>query len=69
MILNKGTLAICSLGTLGLITSDEPQTVTYIDGNKGVAWTGIHLTDKIAPIGSQWSSRNPRAVGHINDFK
>ena len=65
----KGALAICSLGTLGLITSDDLVKVVYDDGNEGKAWTGIHLTDKIAPIGNPWSSRNPRIVGHINDFK
>lgn len=66
----KGAIAICSLGSIGLITSDEPQEVTYADGNKAVAWTGIHLTDKIAPIGSPWSSREPRVwfyIGYAHD--
>ena len=56
----KGSLAVCSLGCLGLITEDEKKEVTYPDGTKGMAYVGIHLTDKIAPIGSPWSSRNPR---------
>lgn len=52
----KGAVALCSLGSLGLITENEPQEVVYPDG---MAWVGVHLTDKIAPIGSKWSSRNP----------
>lgn len=65
----KGALAICGIGTLGLITSTEPQAVTYPDGSKGIAWTGIHLTEKITAIGSPWSSRNPRVVAYTEDFK
>ena len=64
----KGSLAICGLDTLGLITENEPQEITYRDGNKGYAYMGIHLTDKIAPVGSRWSSRNPKIVGHVDDF-
>jgi hypothetical protein len=60
--IKKGTLALCSRGALGLITHDEPQRVTYPDGSKGFAYIGIHLTDKISPIGSPWSSRTPRPV-------
>ncbi len=65
----KGALAFCSLNSLGLITSEKPRTITYSDGNTGIAWIGIHLTDKIAPVGSLWSSRNPRVVGYVDDFK
>jgi hypothetical protein len=63
-----GSLAICGAGTLGLITEDCPREITYPDGNKGLAYVGIHLTDKIAPIGSPWSSRHPKIVGHVTDF-
>ena len=65
----KGSLAICGLGALGVITEDEPREVTYRDGNKGMTFVGIQLTDKLAPIGSPWSSRNPKVVGHVDDFK
>jgi len=65
----KGAIARCSLGTLGLITSDGPVPVTYKDGNSGIAWVGIHLTDAIAPLGSSWSSRNPRIVMLPSDFE
>ncbi len=54
-----GAIALCGLGTYGLITVDEPQEVVYADGNKSAAYIGVHLTDKIAPIGSRWSSRHP----------
>ena len=29
-----------------------------------MAWTGIHLTSMIAPVGSPWSSRNPIVIHH-----
>lgn len=58
----KGAIAICGIGCLGLITSEAPEAVKYKDGNIGVAWTGIHLTDKVVPAGSPWSSRNPKIV-------
>jgi hypothetical protein len=66
----KGSLAFCSLGCLGLITEDEPQTVYYDkEGvNSGIAYVGIHLTDKLVPIGARWSSRNPIVVGHVDQF-
>lgn len=63
----KGKLALCGKGTLGLITHAEPQPVSYGDGSKGKAFVGIHLTDKIAPIGSPWSSRNPNVVGELGE--
>lgn len=61
----KGSIARCSLETLGFITEDEPKEVTYPDGSKGFAFVGIHLTDKIAPVGSPWSSRNPLVLCHL----
>lgn len=86
MKMKIGTVAVCSLGCLGLITKDEPQSVTYRicdyckgsvsgadldDGctcESGTAYVGIHLSSRIAPIGSPWSSRNPRVIGHIDQF-
>ena len=64
----KGSLAFCGIGCLGLITEDGLQEVTYRDGNEGMAYIGIHLTDKAAPAGSAWSSRKPKVVGHTDDF-
>ena len=64
----KGSLALCGLKCLGLITQDEPKEITYQDGNKGTAYVGIHLTDKITDIGNSWSSRNPVVVGHVDDL-
>ena len=66
--IRKGTLAVCGIGCLGLITEDNPKEITYSDGNKSTAWVGIHLTDKICPIGEKWSSRNPTVVGHTDDY-
>lgn len=59
MTIHKGCIARCSLGLLGLVTSDEPELVMYPDGHKGLAWTGIQLTDQYGNIGKLWSSRDP----------
>ena len=77
--IKKGAIAICSLGRVGLITSEKPIKVTYNDGNKGVSWVGIQLTDgevrgvggdkgKVIKqkVGDPWMSRNPKVIGHIN---
>jgi hypothetical protein len=65
----KGSIAICGIGTLGLITEDSPLEIEYPDGNKGVAYVGIHLTDKVCPIGSRWSSKNPLVICHTKDIE
>jgi len=65
----KGDIAICSLGCLGLVMQDDPQIVIYKDGNRGIAYTGIHITNKIIPVGSEWSSRSPTVVGHVDDIE
>ena len=61
----KGRIALCSLGCFGLITEDEPRLVTYKDGSSAIAYVGVHLTDKVAPVGSGWSSRTPVVVGEM----
>ena len=67
-MIRKGTIAICSLGAIGMITEDHPIEVTYRDGNKGFAYVGIQLTNKLCSIGKPWSSRNPKIIGHIDNF-
>jgi hypothetical protein len=62
----RGALAYCSMKTLGLITSDAPLEITYRDGQKGIAWTGVHLSSVIAPIGSPWSSRTPEVISYVS---
>jgi hypothetical protein len=64
----KGSLAVCGMGCLGLITEDAPQEVTYPAGNKGIAYVGIHLTAKMCSIGEPWSARHPFVVGHVDDL-
>lgn len=77
----RGALAYCSIGRLGLILCDEPQEIAYQDGNKGIAWIGIQLTDGDIQgvgidksqivhqkVGDPWSSRTPRVVGYIEDL-
>lgn len=61
----KGSIALCSLGCFGLITEDKPREVTYHDGSTAIAYVGVHLTDKIIPMGSPWSSRTPVVVGEM----
>ena len=72
----RGAIAMCSRGYIGLITSAEPQEITYPDGNKGKAWLGIQLTnkppisanwDKPHGVGTPWSSRTPFVMGYIDE--
>lgn len=64
-----GAFALCSKGSLGLITSKQPEKVSYADKTVGFAWTGIHLTDRIAPLGSPWSSRSPIILAYLSDVE
>lgn len=72
-----GDLALCGHGWLGLITSDQLQPVTYPDGNKAMAWVGLHLIPRapegcLAPLISLdrglWSSRSPIIIGNIQEL-
>ena len=58
----KGCVGLCSKGSLGLITSETRQEVAYGDGTKGVAWVGVHFTNKLCAVGGPWSSRSPRIL-------
>ncbi len=62
----KGTIAICSRGILGLITSDGVEEVTYPDGTKGQAYTGIKLSGP--DVGEPWSSRTPKVVAFVEEL-
>jgi hypothetical protein len=75
----KYALAYCSGGLLGLITSDTQQDITYNDGNKGTAWTGLQVTGgwiagRGGDIGKRffrapgmaWSSRTPRIIAQLD---
>jgi hypothetical protein len=64
----KNAIAICSLGILGVITSDAPVQVTYPNGEQGMAWIGISISiTGQKPAGSGWSSRKPHVVGYLPD--
>lgn len=65
----KGDIGICGEGCLGLIMHDDAQEVIYSDGNRGIAYVGVHLTNKIIPVGAEWSSRSPTVVGHVDDIE
>ena len=65
----KGCVGLCSKGSLGLITSDTRQEVTYGDGTKGMAFVGVHLTNKLCAVGDPWSSRNPRVAMDAEMFR
>lgn len=45
------------------------KTLGLITGGSSHAWKGIHLTDKVAPIGSPWSATYPIIVGHVLEFR
>ena len=62
----RGAVAYCSIGHLGLITSDKPEPVYYPDGMMGLAWTGRHIWP-FEKFGEPWSSRTPDVVGYIQD--
>lgn len=68
-MVRRGDIAICGSGSLGLVLSDKLQKITYPNGTQGDAYVGIHLTDKLSTIGSDWSSRNPIKVGHIENVE
>jgi hypothetical protein len=57
-------IAICSLGFLGLITSETKVEVSYFDGSRGLAWTGIHLGAE--NFGEPWSSREPTVLKYAS---
>lgn len=58
-----GDLARCSLGFLGQITSSEMQEVSYVNGDKGVAYVGVHMENRDGvKAGDPWASRNPTLV-------
>lgn len=60
----RGTLAVCSLGQLGLITSHTKIPVQYEDGKSAHAYVGVKLTGKM------WSSRAPRhSAGTVKEWK
>ena len=73
---HRGALAVCSLGHVGLITSEKPEPVYYEDGNMGLAWKGIKLWP-FEQAGRVWTSRKPallpvsisegHLVGHMED--
>lgn len=61
-----GDIALCGAGYVGVITHEEPQEVTYPDGNKATAWIGVHLGP--SKVGRPWSSRNPAILGRPEDI-
>lgn len=66
--IKKGDIALCGIGTIGLITDDEPKEITFNDGNTVKTYVGIHLTNKVCKIGDRWTSRNPVVIGNIYDL-
>jgi hypothetical protein len=61
----RGDICRCSLGTLGVVTEDEKQEVTYRDGNTAEAYVGVHVRDHPEydiEKGDPWSSRDPEVV-------
>lgn len=78
---NQFPIAFCSIGVLGVITSNEKQKVTYADGNTGEAYTGFVIHDTIiqgirgdagklisVKQGDLWCSKVPEIICHISDL-
>jgi len=57
-IVSKGDLALNEDGALGIITSVK----------SGVS-IGFHVSNDVAPKGSQWESKNPLVIGCVDDAK
>lgn len=82
LVPRRGAIATCSIGSLGLILSEAPEDITYPDGNKGKAWTGIYLADRtvrwhfgpkqgqdeFVTAGSPWSSSKPNVICYVEDL-
>jgi len=77
----KYAIALCSLNRIGLITSDGPINVKYHDGNEGISWVGIQLTDgqvegvggdkgKIIQqkMGDPWMSKHPTVLAYLDEY-
>lgn len=62
--IQRGDVCRCSIGKLGVVTSDGRRHVVYPDGNEGEAYLGICLTD-----GMPWSSRNPDRLCGMAELK
>ena len=60
-------IAVCSRGELGVITSPEPISLDYGNGQTGIGWAGIHLSP--SKLGQPWSSRNPKVLFTLEDLK
>lgn len=59
MNIEIGDVCLCSRGNLGLVTEDGKKEVTYRDGNKAIAYCGIHLLEdkeNCVKPGDPWSS-------------
>lgn len=72
----KGSIAFCSAGRLGLITSEKPEPFRFFNGDEVITWKGIQLTDGLGgknkdypqKAGDFWCSQNPVVVGHVSEF-
>lgn len=73
LVPKRGAIAYDYFGHLGLILTDEPEDITYANGDSGKAWTGIFLEDASSEtrlahgadrsLFGKWSSKCPVVVG------
>ena len=59
------TYTLCDYCVGAISGADDDSSCACV---KGIAYVGVHLSNKTAPIGSPWSSRDPRVIGHIDQF-
>jgi hypothetical protein len=73
---HRGCLAICSNGSVGLITSNTKVSVPLPDNPDYLAWTGIQVSPSEEAfkkngrvIGDLWCSSNPIVILTAEEIK
>lgn len=63
MELKRGDIALCSKGSKGIITSDEPELMRFQNGIERFVWKGIYAEDfGDHRIGDEWYSQDPKVI-------
>ena len=59
----RGDIALCSKGSKGIITSDEPELMRFQNGIQQLVWQGIYIEDfGEKKIGDEWYSQDPKVI-------
>lgn len=76
MEIRRGAVAKCSVGRIGLITSDQPEKMVFFNGDEAMVWKGVQLTNGLGgknkdypqKVGDFWCSKNPEVLFYIEDM-